>query len=363
MPVMASEMQRRKAEGGRRNRAQIVVDRRGAPSYRLASGRAPSPRWSVRPAFTLVEMLVVITIIGILVALGTVAIFKALEAAKRARIKVEITNLTNAIESYKLKYGDYPPSYFDVSDPNCVATIQRHMQHCFPRSNWDTEKNFFPNGGRMTPAQALVFWLTSISKDPARPLSAPTTDRMVFFDFDKTRLVSGIPNQVGGWTVTNNIPAYVPQFYVDQSGKNSPFVYMEARGYFGHAIQTPGSSQILVPNCYPYLLEPWDLNQNGKIDPGTTGPPQQDVQADGSGNWQPSSYQKICANPKSFQIISAGLDGSFGGQGLQTSGKNNGRNITVYYKSFPTGLGYDTTGGDDDNLTNFSEGALGDAKP
>ena len=285
---MASDMQRRKAEGRRRNHRPTMVEHRGAPTNRLAAGP------TVRPAFTLVEMLVVITIIGILVSLGTVAIFKALEAAKRARIKVEITNLVSAIESYKLKFGDFPPSYFDVSDPNCAAAIQRHMQHCFPRSNWDIEKNFFPNGGRMTPAQALVFWLTSISKDPARPLSAPTTDRQIIYDFDKTRLVSGIPNQVGGWTVTNNVPAYVPQFYVDQSGKNSPFVYMEARGYFGHAIQTPGSSQILVPNCYPYLQEPWDLNQNGKMIRAPPALLEQDVQVDGSGNWQPSSYQKIC---------------------------------------------------------------------
>jgi prepilin-type N-terminal cleavage/methylation domain-containing protein len=358
MPVMASDMQRRKAEGGRRNYRQTVVEHGGASTNRLAAGP------TVRPAFTLVEMLVVITIIGILASLGTVAIFKALEAAKRARIKVEITNLSNAIESYKLKYGDYPPSYIDAADNNpanpnsSVAQITRHLAKAFPRCDVAKELSYLPST-KMTPAQALVFWLTSISKDPAHPLSAPTTDRNVLYDFDRTRLSSG------GWTVTNNIPAYTPQVYVDQSGKNSPFVYFEARGYFGHAIQSPGSSQILVPNCYPYLLEPWDLNQNGKIDPGTTGPPQQDVLADSSGNWQPSSYQKICANPKSFQIISAGLDGSFGGPGVTppSSAKYNGKNVTVYYKSFPSGLGYDTTGGDDDNLTNFSEGALGDAKP
>ena len=148
------------------------------------------------------------------------------------------------------------------------------MQHCFPRSNWDTEKNFIPNGGRMiVPAQALVFWLTSISKDPARPFSAPTTDRQMIYDFDKTRLVSGIPNSVGRLEVNQQRSRLCSSILCRPKRKEFPFVYMEARGYFGHAIQTPGSSQILVPNCYPYLLEPWDLNQNGKIDPGTTGPP------------------------------------------------------------------------------------------
>jgi prepilin-type N-terminal cleavage/methylation domain-containing protein len=339
---------------------------------RLAAGP------TARRGFTLVEMLVVITIIGILASLGTVAVFKALEAAKRARIKVEITNLNNAIESYKLKHGDYPPSFYNGNAPLAafsLSLMKSHLGHCFPRCNPDFELSAFNNAlgtnarNGLTPAQMLVFWLTSISKDPAHPISAPTTDREALFDFDKTRLVSIVPGQVGGWSVSgtgaNAILTYIPQVYIDQSGKNSPFVYFEARGYFGHATQAP-NSPLIIPNCYPYLWEPWDNNKNGKIDPGTSGPPQQDVQVDGSGNWIPTSFQKICANPKSFQIISAGLDGIFGappGPINTASAKFNGSNLSLYYKSFPSGLGYDTTGADDDNLTNFSEGQLGDAKP
>jgi hypothetical protein len=32
-------------------------------------------------------------------------------------------------------------------------------------------------------------------------------------------------------------------------------------------------------------------------------------------------------------------------------------------KLYPTGTGYDPSGADDDNLTNFSDKQLGDAKP
>jgi prepilin-type N-terminal cleavage/methylation domain-containing protein len=376
---MARDMQRRKAEGGKRP---------SAPGDHTGGRDAAMPKFTSRPAassahrgFTLVEMLVVITIIGILASLGTVAVFKALEAAKRARIKVEITNLSNAIESYRLKFGDYPPSYVNGSDTFSQALVARHLSKAFPRCNVATEIAALP-ANSLTPAEALVFWLTSISKDPTRPLSAPTTDRQVLYDFDKTRLVvrksRGDPTKPGGWYVSGSgasavLQGYNLQVYLDQSGKNTPFAYFEARGYLGHAVQVPNSplmlddnpSQSQPQNWYPYLLEPWDINKSNSLDAGTNGPPQQDVQTDSSG-WLPASYQKICANPKSFQIISAGLDGSFGGPGIPVQAKYNGKNVTLYYKSFPTGGvigGYDPAGGDDDNITNFSEGQLGDAKP
>src|SRR5262245_21874778 len=70
--------------------------------------------------FTLVEMLVVISIIGVLVSLASVAVFKALETAKKARIKMEITNLENALRT---QYGaDLPPSFLQAANR---AAIQR----------------------------------------------------------------------------------------------------------------------------------------------------------------------------------------------------------------------------------------------
>ena len=173
-----------------------------------------------------------------------------------------------------------------------------------------------------------------------------------------------------GWSVSGSgasaiLNPYNPQIYIDQSGKNSPFVYFEAQWLSRSRVQVT-SSPAYVPNCCPYLLEPWNINNNSPniVDAGQSGPPTNDVQTDSSGNWLPASYQKICANPKSFQIISAGLDGSFGGTGQAVSGvKYLGRTFTLLFKSYPTGTGYDTTGGDDDNLTNFSQGQLGDSKP
>ena len=132
-PAAAGELQ---AKGGRRNCRMSAVENQVFMPNRLAAGP------TVRRGFTLVEMLVVITIIGILASLGTVAVFEALKAAKRARIKVEITNLNNAIESYKLKFGDYPPSFTTVCRFRLFAALlTRHLAHGFPRCNPDFEPN------------------------------------------------------------------------------------------------------------------------------------------------------------------------------------------------------------------------------
>src|SRR4051794_27820273 len=75
----------------------------GAAS-RAALTRASRPRLG-RPtrAFTLVELLVVITIIGILAALIVVAAVGALKTAQRVRIKAEITQIAGGLDEYKNK--------------------------------------------------------------------------------------------------------------------------------------------------------------------------------------------------------------------------------------------------------------------
>jgi prepilin-type N-terminal cleavage/methylation domain-containing protein len=63
-----------------------------------------------RDGFTLVELLVVITILGILVALLVPVIFGAITTAKNAQVTGEINMLAQGLASFKNKFGDYPPS-------------------------------------------------------------------------------------------------------------------------------------------------------------------------------------------------------------------------------------------------------------
>ena len=63
---------------------------------------------SGQAGFTLVELLVVISIIGMLAGLMSVAIPKAMEAGKKAKVKGELTAIVAAVKAYKQEYGRWP---------------------------------------------------------------------------------------------------------------------------------------------------------------------------------------------------------------------------------------------------------------
>jgi prepilin-type N-terminal cleavage/methylation domain-containing protein len=61
-----------------------------------------------RTAFTLVELLAVIAIIGIVVALVFPAMMRAYEAGRVERARTEVANLDMALQSYQVQYRAWP---------------------------------------------------------------------------------------------------------------------------------------------------------------------------------------------------------------------------------------------------------------
>lgn len=80
-------------------------------------------------AFTLVELLVVISIIAILAGLITVAAGMAIRSARDAAVRWNMEQIAQALEQYKNEYGEYPP---DFTDPDAVI---RHVKKRWPRYN------------------------------------------------------------------------------------------------------------------------------------------------------------------------------------------------------------------------------------
>jgi len=94
--------------------------------------------WCSRRAFTLVEMLTVIAIIGVLAGLIIPAVISAIRNAKITRCKSEIANLKTGIDMYYSDWGYYPP---DSMEPNPTTMTLSDLTH--------------PS----TPAECLIFFL------------------------------------------------------------------------------------------------------------------------------------------------------------------------------------------------------------
>ena len=124
--------------------------------------------------FTLVELLVVITIIGILAGLAVPAIFSAISTANSTAMKMELNSLETAVQKYQEKYGDYPPDFSDW------AVVERYYRKIFPRISGDlvllktllTDTNGY-NPTIMDRGEVLTWVLRGYSNDPLRPFTGP----------------------------------------------------------------------------------------------------------------------------------------------------------------------------------------------
>lgn len=258
--------------------------------------------------------MVVIVIIIILMGLLTPVLIGVLARAREARITSEIAAMESALKAYKERYSSYPPSDFSNATA-ATGPIALHLAHAFPHCNAVSEAAAIP--ANLSAAQALVFWLSGFSADVEHPITGAGA-RTPFFQFDPTRLIGA----------TNAASATTPTWgavYTPADGLGSPYVYFAAQNYatqapFNAATAGQGGTGV----CRPYYL-----------DTGTSS----------------VSPQFLYANPNSFQIISAGLDGDFGDTSATATPNP--------YPSYPSGKGY--TQGDMDNLTNFSTSNLKDA--
>ncbi len=77
---------------------------------------------SNRKAFTLIELMVVISIIGILVAIGIVSYRKTYQLSRDSRRKADLAQIRQALETYRSENGYYPSTLNSLT-PNYISEI------------------------------------------------------------------------------------------------------------------------------------------------------------------------------------------------------------------------------------------------
>jgi general secretion pathway protein G len=75
---------------------------------KLAAGRAAAIARSSQAGFTLIEIMVVVTILAILSVLVVPKLIGRTDEAKRVATKVQIKNIEGALQMYKLDNDNYP---------------------------------------------------------------------------------------------------------------------------------------------------------------------------------------------------------------------------------------------------------------
>jgi prepilin-type N-terminal cleavage/methylation domain-containing protein len=337
---------------------------------------------TVRRGFTLVEMLVVIAIIGILAGLISAAAVIAIRKANVTRIVTEFSQIELALTEYKKKYGEYPPDGTDFGtnvDPvtRIPVSFQRHFSRVFPNADLPTELSllatnygyacgnpsqmqaFFSN---YTPATALVFWLggmqeanysntptknaqsrfVGFSADRVHPLSNNGSSREpVWFEFDVTRI-----SDPSGATVSNTIF----RRYLGNSSVPEPYVYFRAElnqrtwEYTTRVVGTP----VPVVKQYP---------------PNTTS--DRTVKAYFDSTQSTATMPGAWVHPTSYQLLFCGFDNTFGTGNWYPTGKM----LAVPRLPGPPSpyqarfLFFDYVAANDDDITNFAGGTVGDKKP
>ncbi len=294
-----------------------------------------------RSAFTLVELLVVITIIGMLAALISVAASMAMSAARRSAIKMEMTQLSVALENYKTKYGEYPPDGTDT------AAVIRHLRKAFPKmmdqpkmdpTNKYVVLPFKCGRGEhadfdevpVTPTTALVLFLGgNLAKNPLNPLSTSGDRVDAFYEFKDDQLIE---------------VADGPQYFPSSLERDAvaPFVYFKARltndGGAYYALDNKGKE---IPLC-------WPMDLTATPTAGFAVPYADSTQSDPDPTALAVSKWR---EPTKYQIVTAGLDGLFSDPTLAGS-------AVSIRGSKTSNFGWSEA--DYDNLTSFAEGTIGD---
>jgi prepilin-type N-terminal cleavage/methylation domain-containing protein len=309
-------------------------------------------RTKTKAGFTLIELLVVIAILAILMSLVTAGVLKYMDNIPKAQTVNDLRQLAVALETFKTKYGVYPPSSIYLSNgladytANGQQASLNYLYAIWPRLaagfnagiiDWSGGQGGIPAGGIVLEGdQCLVFFLNGPgganangwSTNPTNPTQTGGPRAGPFFEFPLDRLLP-YPHVGQTAAVSAMFPSFWDAYSAPSVGRGKPYAFFcsgrSAGGY------NPAG------DC-PSLFGPL----------GATNQPAPIPYRQSSGRFH---------NPNTFQLISAGKDFTFGPGGVwpptPTLGFPTAYNPgTVTAVSPLSGIGID-------DLSNFSSDLLG----
>ncbi len=299
-----------------------------------------------RTAFTLIEVLMVVVIIGILAAFIVPAVGGALKRARVTSVRVEISQFETAIGKFRSVYNMDPPSNITLyetsagwtGDPNSSALIRQ----LWPQFAFGVPHDINGDGDMtdtisLSQGECLVFFLggmngntvpgtptadnnipghigacTGFSKNPADPFARGGNREAPFFEFLPAR-----------FTDLPELPAFptgdgFPEYRDPLPSQTMPYIYYSSYDGTGYATAEFGLGALVQPY---------------RTGAAATAPV-----------WKPNSYQ----------IISPGYDRNYGyGGGYVASGTDRLPLPTPAPAPIPAQRAFEV-----DNITNFSDGEL-----